>query len=759
MTEFQFPEFVADQLLTAEDLNNMFGYLEEQERLTRTTMIGIGIICGLDAKTSADGTSITITRGGGDTSEGYLMRLETDTFYEYKAFDALKPKYYDVFVNSTVEASGDIKRTQKFPIWELFSKSETDAQPLSKTFLQDKVVLLFYEMLEVDAKNCDPTSCDDKGRDVLITIRKLLITKEAAEQLLPKEDKASGSGLTTEELLAEKLKLPELRIRRFDVGATNLVDTNHIYEAYQRIFSKNMVIGVDNALYQMHKLYKYLVKDVVSGNPFNNFSDKFAFLHNGSISGNNLLHFQYFYGFFYDLLQAYEELRCLGLKITAQCCPDPNLFPRHLLLGEAIPDAGQERLRYRNYFIPSPILNNQADMVAYFKVLYKRLVLMINNVQMPVPAASVKNGVDTNIRVTPSKLGCYPLADKAIPYYYKPNEENGRLYLYWGYKWHCKMKPRHVLSYNATKYNTEDDFVINPLSYDIEPYNFYRIEGHVGKNYKAALSAITATRNNARLPFDVVAVSASLNEGEIDLKKMYCHFHDLEALYDSLRAQLVCALCKLAVYYYGFATTVETLEIISNKPNLPLLKACAPDFTFQIRTLGHEFEILYPVIKNVNDINIGFYLNPNYINQILNFDNNLLRKFILFFMQKLFEQLPEDLSDFSLADFKFYHDRLVTVMKAMRVYLLGRLVQADGRAQEVILEDEIDHLDALLHVCTSRSLEALQAEYAERLTRVRGLTQLSKFVEKHPGIEHKGGVPKGGTFVLVYFEKEKQKPQ
>ncbi len=43
-----YPEFVADQVLTADHLNELFDYLDEQDRLTRRCLIGIGIVCGLE---------------------------------------------------------------------------------------------------------------------------------------------------------------------------------------------------------------------------------------------------------------------------------------------------------------------------------------------------------------------------------------------------------------------------------------------------------------------------------------------------------------------------------------------------------------------------------------------------------------------------------------------------------------------------------------------------------------------------------------
>jgi hypothetical protein len=34
--QVEFPKFVADQLLTSEDLNDLFGYLDEQNRIVQT---------------------------------------------------------------------------------------------------------------------------------------------------------------------------------------------------------------------------------------------------------------------------------------------------------------------------------------------------------------------------------------------------------------------------------------------------------------------------------------------------------------------------------------------------------------------------------------------------------------------------------------------------------------------------------------------------------------------------------------------------
>ena len=43
-TNVTYPEFVPDQLLTSDNLNELFGYLDEQGRISRTNILGIGIV-------------------------------------------------------------------------------------------------------------------------------------------------------------------------------------------------------------------------------------------------------------------------------------------------------------------------------------------------------------------------------------------------------------------------------------------------------------------------------------------------------------------------------------------------------------------------------------------------------------------------------------------------------------------------------------------------------------------------------------------
>ena len=170
-----FPEFVPDQLLTSDDLNEMFGYLDEQGRMTRSNLIGIGIVCGLQVKAASAKNSITITKGVGVTSEGYLVRFDQDVVYHaYKSFDAVKEEYYSKFVNTATTP-----KTQKFTLLELkpdITDGGTELAAIPGS-LDQYLVLLFVELLQEQNKNCDPNSCDDKGINTTVTVRPLLISK------------------------------------------------------------------------------------------------------------------------------------------------------------------------------------------------------------------------------------------------------------------------------------------------------------------------------------------------------------------------------------------------------------------------------------------------------------------------------------------------------------------------------------------------------------------------------------------------------
>ena len=251
-----YPKFVADQVLTSDNLNDLFGYLDEQGRLTRANLSGIGIVCGLEVKTSADGSSITITKGVGVTSSGYLVTVPEVTYTKRttEIFNAVKSEYYNKFVNIA-------SKTQKFDLWELKQEAESEGTTaLTKTFLTEgeKIVLIFVELLEENNKNCDPNSCDDKGILVTVNFRPLLIEKANVGDLL------NGAG----EITAPWLTLPEIKMRRFDVLATPMYECLNIFEAYRKILSSSFLKSTQDSLSKAYNVLQSLLADEFPTNPF-----------------------------------------------------------------------------------------------------------------------------------------------------------------------------------------------------------------------------------------------------------------------------------------------------------------------------------------------------------------------------------------------------------------------------------------------------------------------------------------------------------
>ena len=72
MTTDAIPVFKPNQALTANHLNALREFLDEQDRLTRRTLVGIGVMCGFHLDVDSE-AGVLISKGVAVTSEGYLM--------------------------------------------------------------------------------------------------------------------------------------------------------------------------------------------------------------------------------------------------------------------------------------------------------------------------------------------------------------------------------------------------------------------------------------------------------------------------------------------------------------------------------------------------------------------------------------------------------------------------------------------------------------------------------------------------------------
>lgn len=527
----RYPKFVADQVLTEKSLNQMFGYLEEQQRLTRTTLIGIGLMCGMEVKVNVDGTALTITHGVGVTSKGYLVPFPetTYTFFD-DTFSAEQEFMYDPFIDA-----GTGK--QKFPLYLLHNNGAAEIKnPITSDFLEGKAVVIFVELLKIDNKNCDPDSCDDKGCTVEVTHRPLLVDLENLDDLI-----YGGSDDSPFRHEAACIEWPEIKMPRYNVPATLLLSSEAVLRNFLEVLTSDFILNIENVLGAAYSSFGYYIKDEFPNNPFTGLKNSFSFLFDGSISSKQLLHVQYYYDFFSDLILAYDELRRMCNDCLSICCPNEALFPRHLILGNAISSPEE----FRHHWIQSPAFSCDCCSEGRIKFLLKKIALLIAKLDIHRDIPSNPNDRQP-VKITPSRYGNLPLSDKAIPYYYDIINAPNELYNNWNHKKTKLNQGNTNLSYDIGQYNSNNYFN-DALSYDIEPHNFFRVEGHLGMNWKTALGEVNKIRSEKRLPIDVIALNGDIFElirsiltdsnsladiisGNKDIaEELRCYFADIES--------------------------------------------------------------------------------------------------------------------------------------------------------------------------------------------------------------------------------------
>jgi hypothetical protein len=732
-----YPIFEANQVLTNRHLNDLFNYLDSQNRLTRTHLIGIGIVCGWEVVFDPTTLQITINKGCGITSEGYLGQTDKISYIASKNVVMAEP-VYEPFKAFALD------------IQELTTIS-TDT-PLSTNMLKDKALVMFVELRNEGLRNCSPNNCDDKGREVTATVRPLLVPKSIikGKNILP--------------------LVREVRLRRVDVPRTGLSNANDVLEAYaEAIRETEEILSAIKSL-QSHSAFE----EIFGENKIEN-----NLLNIRIFNSTNASFIQNYYDNLDDLIQAYNELRLIATGLMCTCCPEAGLFPQHLILGEFDSTGMIFSEQNRTILMPSPATAPCESDIAEARVLFERIKVMLQrfdfrpNINLPIFDRFSLIARPTNtpdIRITPFKQGV-KLSKKAIPYYY--NNPSPTLLRLWNPNKTRKNKQQQNLGYFAPSYAT-DEFVKTPLEYDLEPYNFLRIEGHLGQNYQEVLQQLLELKSKNRLPIDIIALRAgSFDEKtKIDFSKEKCHFEDLEAVYDAFREELRCSLGKtilklgsikipdgiLAVVPAVVAPPAEVAtrpitrsfargfseRITSKVTPQTFFQAFDNDFVPAEKTLGAFMQNRPQIFKENTDtpkkenaffptLDIGALIaNPVFSDPVLRTSLSFIDQ-----LTTIINLLTNDLPDLDWERFQKEHETL----KKLRP-----TTDADD------LKEISEQLTSVITACRLEGLQSIIEEFRRRLKEVKQKQYLNFFLQKHPGIQHKAGVPLGGTFIVVYHE-------
>lgn len=499
--------FEEDQVLTHEQLNGAIEYLNDQQRLTRVDLAGVGIYCGLRVSVPNPmpaSPTVRVTAGVGVTTDGDLAHVPSElAFTHYKRYDDTAP-HYDKLV-----PGGSPLRT-----WELLASTTTDlrAAPLSGFAAAEGValstlsVLLLVESVDVDQDICSPTDCDSRGDTAMDTVRVLLVDAAAAVThdlagVIPTPDVASR-------VLIDVVPSRPL--------LTGILDIAGLTEAYRGACS-TMHAALITALPALHTHAGAFLWET---DPTAAWVTKLQTLSTASAVG-----LQYYYDYLKDIVETYGELRAQLALDTVVCTPNLDAFPKHLLLGPLVAGTGAD---VRTGFYPSPLIRGAVDRLGHARFLARKLGTLILSFRLP--STSGITAAD-GIRITPSHWGDRPLEERAIPYYYDPTFTPAP-HDTWRFDYTLRGMSRHNHGYHARSYGGEGE-AARPLASNLGRHDFFRVEGHLGRPVNEVMATLESAirRNNVPITLATGLIRAtSVVSGEVE--------SDVLETYNLVREQL-----------------------------------------------------------------------------------------------------------------------------------------------------------------------------------------------------------------------------
>ena len=485
--ETNYSIFEKDQVLTERQLNRVTDYLNDQTRLTRIYLLGVGVVFGL--RVSEQDDVVQVTKGVGITTDGDLLYYNNETLFDrFLEYDGSYPKYAPFYRDGNLEG-------EMIPVYELIRQGAEDPRrsifPLSEfntrttKEIGDMVAVLLMESYVNDPDLCTGTDCDNLGKDCINTPRLLLVEKSDINSLepdIPTPDKAFKA---LNEIVANRSLIPD------SIGSVPEL-TNIYYSVCKNIHSK-LLEELDNLHNTINR--SAFLADVFPSDPTNTWITQINNIHNNFSSSD--VGIQYYYDFLKDVVETYNKFRELLFGDTTCCCPDINWFPKHLLLGNLVP--GDDPDENRTAFYLSPAVSQTTESLNHAKFLARKLDTLIKTFQIPAPSTTAP------IRITPSLFEDQPLEERAIPYYYQVNETNP-IYKSWNYRRHQQGMDSYNYSYNASLYDAQGG-AAKPLESQIGHFSFFRIEGHLGQKLEIAFNAISKIIKSHNLPFSVRAAT------------------------------------------------------------------------------------------------------------------------------------------------------------------------------------------------------------------------------------------------------------
>ncbi|BAZ03822.1 hypothetical protein [Calothrix sp. NIES-3974] len=875
-----YPIFTPNQVLKNNDLNQVVEYLDSQNYLTRTHLIGMGIIAGMEVSSSYTQevtkvkAKISVSPGCGITSEGYVIsfdskiqlthyqdvKVSSSLFTRENLIAAIQPLTSEV-IELFPEAGNQRIILHKNP-----DGTQRDVQKFQE-FISDRVLVVLCEIEDLHNEFCF-FEYDESSRYRNFRWRFFLLPRtqnpdsSQAQQLsadtllktayqIPEQP---WQGLTVENIFnarnhflqefdrtTKKFQNFAPQVERFGyVKAKKSVDLSAInhYQAFWDNYYQictHAIAAIDRSFPKLFWLFSpfFHAFQPNSGRDFNQLQQRLqtrleAFRRQETTSTSEQIKppeppygIQYFYDYLSQLVAAFYELAETVFDLMDDYPPETRRFPKYLMLGLVPPpspvttEPNQGLILtspYRSYFTQPPIYNSNQVRLQRVRHLYERLLKL-----------SAKDSFDllpfyiTPLKITPSLDRSAPLSKQAIPYYLNyPN-----LYKYWNYDAYRKgISDRHP-AYFYPKRNPEENFhEFQDLNYRLDNYNFYRIEGHIGKGNDQVFKNLRDYQQRYNLAFDVITLKLG-NRASLEDLNISGQFADLEADFRRIKGAFQKLWTQhehewsrnvfLQTLKQSFFDKSDLKDMDSGQlSNFILERAGKPEaYEFvKVENTEQQFQIY---IRDENNIRIA-----RYVTQIADTRGNSLsdfRNLIIDFAEISLDEIDQEKQRiikeiaFSISSpevtydlvidpasnpekyhLKFSTDDTIVLPSVNLSYSpilvsLSHFAVGQQNNQPIIPQKEFQDFETLYSLLRDSSLvygpttlaqnnpqsylmgdkqvaeelndlnlTELIKTYQLRLEQLKKLHLFPNFAQQHPGMEHLGGVTKGGTFVLVYVD-------
>ncbi|MFO7826892.1 MAG: hypothetical protein R6V72_23360 [Cyclobacterium sp.] len=486
---YQYRHYKADQVLTHTQLNETIAYFEDQDRLTRMALYGVGIAHGLQPglDESSETTQLLVSQGVGITTDGDLILL-------HQALSESQPKEKDIGVQQLAfthfrEFEDENARYSPYffpddnqmPLWELCQDTDENAQPLdSLADWQDKILLAYLECYPKPQDICGDINCDNQGEEQVARLRILMMDEEEVEHLIShdplflrkREINDSISALTPLQLL---------KVVHQESNTSSRLQVDRLYR--DAILDGNTISDLQSGIQTILSGFEFVFEDKAFidalRDDLNALLDSiFDFEQEASYQYN-----QYRYLLAKDLVGTYNELIAALEGFDSWPNPDISAFPKHLLLGK-VGDAS-----YRHAFFPSPSLGSGTDLGELIPSLLKKIYYLL-------VSFGISGG--EGLRIIPNGNSSASSRFPSIPFFY---QNSAGISTHWRWK--------------GTPLSYWYDMGSNPLLMDFKGLDSYWIGGHLGADAEQAYQSLKSMVKQFGLEFKVYHFDLSSADGQL----------------------------------------------------------------------------------------------------------------------------------------------------------------------------------------------------------------------------------------------------